>query len=136
MHNNSNLRRLVSILLFLSASGPVAATEVEVVFTSFRVAKDGGWQVRTTLYHQDSGWDHYADAWRVVGEDGQVYGTRTLFHPHVDEQPFTRMLQGVHVPKDVEVVYLEAHDSVHGWSPRRVKVHMRINVGDQFEVIR
>ena len=44
-----------------------------------------------TVEHADEGWDHYADRWEVVSEDGKtVYGTRVLAHPHVNEQPFTR----------------------------------------------
>ena len=42
-----------------------------------------------TVQHADTGWDHYADAWEVLAPDGTVLGTRTLLHPHTDEQPFT-----------------------------------------------
>jgi hypothetical protein len=37
----------------------------------------------------------YADAFRVMGNGGVVYGERTLFHDHASEQPFTRDLYGV-----------------------------------------
>lgn len=136
MHCKSMLYALFSILLFLGTSGPALASEVGVVYTSFRITRDGDWNVRTTLHHEDTGWDHYTDAWRVIGEDGHVYGTRTLLHPHVDEQPFTRTLGDVSIPKDVAIVYVEAHDSVHGWSPHRVKVYMHIDLGENFDVIR
>jgi len=43
-----------------------------------------------TLSHADTGWEDYADGWRVELEDGTVLGTRVLGHPHVNEQPFTR----------------------------------------------
>ena len=46
----------------------------------------------------DSGWDHYANRWEVLEPEGQVIATRTLLHPHVDEQPFTRSLSGIHIP--------------------------------------
>ena len=49
-------------------------------------------RLSVTLKHDDSGWEHYADLWQVVSESGQVLGTRTLLHPHVEEQPFTRDL--------------------------------------------
>ncbi|MEM1300504.1 MAG: hypothetical protein AAGH68_14620 [Pseudomonadota bacterium] len=76
----------------------------------------GSWRFDVTLKHGDTGWEHYADAWRVVGPDGTVYGTRTLYHPHVDEQPFTRSLSGVAIPGAVTTVQVQARDSVHGWN--------------------
>ena len=45
------------------------------------------WRFAVTLKHADSGWDHYADRWRVVDADGRVLGERVLLHPHVHEQP-------------------------------------------------
>lgn len=84
-----------------------------------------GWLFNVTLKHADTGWDHYADAWRVVTKDGKELGTRTLFHPHVDEQPFTRSLRDVKIPSDASEVYVEAHDKVHGWSKQRFKVKIR-----------
>lgn len=89
-----------------------------------------------TLRHSDTGWDHYADAWRVVTEDGSVIGTRTLYHPHVDEQPFTRSLSGLKLPADVTRVYVEAHDKVHGWSADRLEVDLNLTSGDRFKVER
>ncbi len=51
-----------------------------------------GTQISVTLSHGDTGWDHYADGWQVIGADDTVLGTRVLHHPHVNEQPFTRSL--------------------------------------------
>jgi hypothetical protein len=78
-----------------------------------------------TLKHGDTGWDHYADAWRVVSSDGKELGLRTLYHPHVDEQPFTRSLGNVKIPSQMDTVFVEAHDKVHGWSKQRYKVKLR-----------
>lgn len=80
------------------------------------------WRFAVTVAHGDTGWEHYADAWRIVGEDGTVYGTRPLAHPHVTEQPFTRSLSGVRIPDDVGVVLIEARDKVHGWSGERLEL--------------
>ena len=77
-----------------------------------------------TLRHADQGWDHYADAWRLVGEHGDVYGTRTLLHPHVDEQPFTRSLSGIVIPPGVTRVVIEAHDKLHGWAAGRMTLEV------------
>jgi hypothetical protein len=51
-------------------------------------------------------------------------GTRVLYHPHVDEQPFTRSLGGVRIPAEVTSVILRAHDSVHGAGGREVVVEL------------
>lgn len=62
----------------------------------------------------ETGWDKYADEFQVrVGD--QVLGTRTLLHPHVSEQPFTRALSDVVVPEDVMEVLISARDSVSGY---------------------
>ena len=124
----------LGLLMSIMQAGQVYAGEVEVVKTQFEY-RTGSWHVRTTLRHGDTGWPHYADAWRVVSEKGEDLGTRTLFHPHEQEQPFTRS-HTVHIPKGVNIVYVEAHDKVHGWSKNRVKVDLRKANGDRFEVKR
>ena len=75
---------------------------------------DGTFRFSVGLKHADTGWDHYANAWRVVAPDGTVLGERTLYHPHVDEQPFIRSLAGVAIPADVTEVEVIGVDSVHG----------------------
>ena len=91
-----------------------------------KATKSGGsWRFDVTVKHGDTGWDHYADAWRVVGPDGTVYGTRTLYHPHVDEQPFTRSLSGVNIPAGIGSVTVESHDSVHGWGGASATVTLK-----------
>jgi hypothetical protein len=57
----------------------------------------------------------YADAFRVVGRDGTVFGERTLWHDHADEQPFTRDLHRVVVPRAVRFVTIEARDKQYGY---------------------
>ncbi|MDH4050294.1 MAG: hypothetical protein OEU93_01865 [Rubrivivax sp.] len=57
----------------------------------------------------------YADAFRVMGPDGEVYGVRALLHDHAGEQPFTRDLYGVRIPPGVKRVTLQGRDRVHGW---------------------
>lgn len=83
------------------------------------------WVFHVTLKHADTGWEHYADAWRVVTKDGSVLGTRTLYHPHVGEQPFTRSLRDVKIPSDASEVFVEAHDKEHGWAKQKFTVKIR-----------
>lgn len=106
--------RIPLVLLALLASGPLAAGEADVVDAEVRATGGDTYRFTATVRHADEGWDHYADRWEVVGPDGDVLGTRTLHHPHVDEQPFTRSLSGVSVPAGVTRVTLRAGDSVHG----------------------
>ena len=83
---------------------------------------DDRYRFQVTLRHEDTGWDHFANAWEVLGPDGEILATRVLGHPHVNEQPFTRSLSGVKIPKDIKVVTLRARDLVHGYGGRTLKV--------------
>ena len=122
---------LLTVLGGLSA--PALSNEVEIVETVFE--KEGGsWTVHTTLRHEDSGWDHYADRWRVVDEKGSLLGERVLFHPHETEQPFTRSQSGILIQPGTTIVYVEAHDKVHGWSRHRVRVDLRRDRGSRYQV--
>lgn len=76
---------------------------------------DAGFTVSATVRSTDRGWDKYADVWQVRGPDGVVLGERVLTHPHETEQPFTRSLAGVRIPREVTEVVLAAHDLVAGY---------------------
>lgn len=82
------------------------------------------WSFSVTLSHGDTGWNDYADGWRVVLEDGTVLGTRTLLHPHVNEQPFTRSLSNIDIPEDVSTVFVEASTNVTGWDSQRYEFNL------------
>ncbi len=74
------------------------------------------WRFDVTIRHPDTGWDDYADGWRVLDMQGNELGMRVLHHPHVDEQPFTRSLGGVVIPDGTTQVQIQARDKVGGWS--------------------
>ncbi len=137
----TSIRQSVGLagIMLVSLSGVSAAAlagDVEIVHASFLHSGGGDWSIDVTLRHADTSWEHYADAWRVVAGDAEVLGTRTLYHPHVNEQPFTRSLGGVAIPADMTTVYIEAHDKIHGWSPQRVQVNLDMSKGDRFKVSR
>ena len=73
----------------------------------------------------------YADAFRVMGQDGKVFGVRELLHDHAGEQPFTRELYGVAIPAGVQAVTVQGRDRKHGWGgtarPRTPLFAMRLN---------
>ncbi len=104
---------------------------------------EGTWTFRVTVEHPDTGWDDYADGWDVVTPDGNVLKpdpdadfTRTLLHPHVDEQPFTRGQSGIVIPEEVTEVRVRAHDIVDGYGGKEVIVHLTESSGPGFEVER
>lgn len=113
----------ICLMILLSAatvvSGPADVESVEI-----SKIDAGTYRFRVTVRHADEGWDHYADRWEVMTPDGKVLATRILHHPHVDEQPFTRELDGVSIPSSITEVVVRAHDSVHGLSGGTRKVHL------------
>ncbi|MEM0945173.1 MAG: hypothetical protein AAGI70_14645 [Pseudomonadota bacterium] len=110
-------------LASLVAAGTAFAGEADVLEVKATQGANG-WRFDVTVAHADTGWDHYADAWRIVAPDGTVLGTRTLHHPHVNEQPFTRSLSGVQIPEGIDEVIVEAHDNVDGWGGAQVTVSL------------
>ena len=93
---------------------PALADPAQVIDASAR-ASGSGWTVSVTIAHGDTGWEDYADGWRVEAPDGTVLGTRVLYHPHVEEQPFTRSLSGVEIPADMAEVVIRARTNTDGW---------------------
>lgn len=113
----NHLMRTVAGLAALAVCflGPVPAYAGEADVVGVKIVKEGTGTYRfdVTVKHGDEGWNHYANRWDVVGPEGTVLGSRVLAHPHENEQPFTRSLQGVKIPEGVEQVTVRAHDSVH-----------------------
>ena len=103
---------------------PVYAGEADVVDVRASKSSSATYSFDVTVLHADTGWDHYADKWEVLGPDGKVLGTRVLMHPHVNELPFTRSLSGVQIPPGVTSVTVRAHDKVHGWGGKTMSVDL------------
>ncbi|KJZ19565.1 hypothetical protein [Loktanella sp. S4079] len=81
-----------------------------------------GDQVSVTILHPDTGWDHYADGWEVLDAAGNRIGFRELFHPHVDEQPFTRSQSGIMIPQGATSIFIRTRCNVDGWSEELFEV--------------
>jgi hypothetical protein len=113
--------RNLSLLLTILAL-PAFAEPAKVDQVSMRQSADGTWRFDVTLSHPDTGWDHYADAWRILSMEGQQLGIRELAHPHVTEQPFTRSLSGVRIPVGTTRVQIQARDHPGGWNPETKEV--------------
>lgn len=108
--------RCSTTLLAAALGANVAGADPAMVEGVEASATAGTWRFSVTLRHGDTGWDDYADGWRVEALDGTVLGYRKLFHPHVEEQPFTRSLQDVPIPHGTRTVAIRARTSTEGWS--------------------
>ena len=105
----------IAVVFATVAAAPAWAGEADVI--SVTVAETGTriYRFDVTVRHEDSGWDHYADRWEVLAPDGRILATRKLLHPHENEQPFTRSLSRVRIPRDIVSATVRAHDNVHGY---------------------
>ena len=119
---NKYLNRYLLAGFFLFTASLVSANEVEVVDVKVMQSSDKTWRFSVTLKHDDKGWDHYANEWQIIAPDNKILGTRTLYHPHVNEQPFTRSLNRVKIPDDIKTVRVIAKDTVHGLSTQAAEL--------------
>jgi len=116
---------MFGLSLFFTVSS--MANEVEIVKVKATQSSDKTWRFDVTLKHDDKGWDHYANEWQVIAPDNKILATRTLYHPHVKEQPFTRSIFGVKIPSELTTVRIIAKDLVHGLSDKLMKVNLKTN---------
>lgn len=106
------MRYLIPLLLLAT---PLLADPPTV--ESVEAQRNGdSWTFAVTLSHPDTGWEHYADGWRVELENGVVLATRVLAHPHETEQPFTRTQSGIAIPEGTARVVIRASCLIEGWS--------------------
>ncbi len=111
-----------SFLVSTSAATFATAGEADVVKVGIAAESGGAYRFRVTVRHNDEGWEHYADAWEVIGKDGTIYATRVLAHPHENEQPFTRNKSGIQIPDGINTVIVRAHDKVHAYGGKTMEV--------------
>lgn len=109
----------------MALAGMAWAGKADVLAVEVTRTAPGTFSFDVTVRHADTGWKHYANKWEVVGPDGTVFGTRVLYHPHETEQPFTRSLSGVRIPKSVQQVTVRAFDSQHGSGGKSVTVELK-----------
>lgn len=97
--------------------------------------KSGSWCFHVTVRHNDEGWEHYADAWQVTDDRGVILGERVLFHPHVNEQPFTRSLCGVKVPVTTKYLRVRAKCNQHGFGGKEVDIDLSTASGEDYVIV-
>ncbi len=110
----------------LSQPAPSAQQHPDVLQATVRPSSGtpGRWDFEVTMSSPYDSQERYADAFRVRGNGGTVYGVRTLWHDHADEQPFTRDLQGVAIPAGVRTVTVQGRDQRHGWGGKTLQVDL------------
>ena len=96
----------------------------DVLDVDVTIESSGTYRFDVTMSSPYDSVERYADAWRVVGHDGTVYGERILLHDHATEQPFTRSLANVSVPDGVDTVIIEGRDLVYGWGGDTIEVQL------------
>lgn len=127
------MRHSLLFLAFLAvafgfATTPVRAADVvqqkypNVLAAQVRMAGADRFDFDVTVSSPYDSPQRYADAFRVMGRDGTVYGVRTLFHDHAGEQPFTRDLYGVKIPPAVRGVTVQARDQRFGYGGRAIEI--------------
>ncbi|MFL4469245.1 hypothetical protein ACERZ8_04925 [Tateyamaria armeniaca] len=112
------------VLALLIAASPALAEDPVIEDVAVTRTAPETYRFSVTIRHPDTGWDHYADGWRVLDMNGNELGMRVLFHPHVDEQPFTRSLDGVKIPAGTGQVQVQARDLPAGWNEGTVIVDL------------
>lgn len=93
----------------------------DVVEVELTPVGDDRFEVTATLSSPYDSPERYADAWRVLDENGDELGVRELAHDHASEQPFTRS-EVVTIPADVDEVTVEGRDQVSGYGGETVTV--------------
>ena len=117
--------QVLILFLLILFSRICFASEVEIVKVNAEMTSAQKYNISVTLKHADEGWEHYANAWRVYSPDGELIGERVLHHPHVKEQPFTRNLLGVSIPKELKEVTIVAVCSKTGESIKSYVLKLR-----------
>ena len=115
----------VSIIIVMGSlvfASLVSADPADVTNVHVERYASGRYSFAVTVNHPDEGWDHYADGFEVLGAKGERLTRRILRHPHVDEQPFTRIRGGVRLPETVGAVTVRARCSVDGFVGKKVGV--------------
>ncbi len=113
-HVGKILFAVITLVTMIATAAPGQAGQASVLDATAVANQDGTYGFNATVSHADEGWQHYANKWDVLDAEGNVIATRVLYHPHVNEQPFTRSLGRVEVPIGVTRVIIRASDNVHG----------------------
>ena len=117
--------------------------DADVIFVKAEDHGAKGWTFHVTVEHPDTGWGDYCNGWDVVTDKGQVLKhqegdpfTRLLFHPHENEQPFTRSESRLQIPDGTLFLTVRAHDLIHGFGGKEIKIILDSEKGEGYEILR
>ncbi len=117
--------RILIVCLLMLSSCICIASDAKIIKVKAEKTPAQKFNISVTLEHEDEGWEHYSNAWRVYLPAGELIGERVLHHPHVDEQPFTRTLLGLSIPSELSKVIIVAVCSKTGESKNRYTLKLR-----------
>ena len=136
------MRILLVLWLFTST---VFATEsnveesfdkAQVTFVSAAQQFDGSWCFKVSVRHNDEDWEHYADGWDILDASHNILWEKTLTHPHVYEQPFTRRLCDIKIPPKIQKLVVRAKCNRHSYGDKTITVDLTNPKGIGYEVKR
>ncbi len=121
----------------------IPEADATVVFVRASETAPNVWTFEVTLCHPDEGEAHFLNGWDVVLPDNTVLKvatgdpfTQMLAYAADRAEPLTSSQAGLVLPAGTAVVYVQAHDTVHGYgNPVRVEVGIH-GRGDRTEVNR
>ena len=96
----------ISLISLLFVANNIFANEVKIVDVKASCDDNKICSFNVMLKHDDKGWNHFANKWEIYTPDNKLLATRTLHHPHVNEQPFTRGISSVKIPKGLDRVLI------------------------------
>lgn len=132
-HRKSNLiRHIASVVLAIAAAhASIALAQVDgasgrrypdVISVKVRASGSDRFDFDVTISSPYDSPQRYADGFRAMSVDGHVFGERKLLHDHADEQPFTRDLYGVSIPRTIRFVVVQARDQKYGYGGRTARI--------------
>lgn len=128
MNHKRNLTLFPALMLTAAAALVSAETDTQrypdVIAVDVYEAGTNRYSFDVTISSPYDSPERYADAFRVVGPDGETLGVRELLHHHADEQPFTRSLVSVAVPEGVQSVTVEGRDLEYGYGGETMEVDL------------
>jgi hypothetical protein len=116
--------RISLFTLFVFLPLTVFSGEADVINAEVEHTGGNFYRFSVTVQHDDEGWEHFAKAWEVLDQEGNILGVRILMHPHVNEQPFTRS-QTISIPKNVNQVTIRAYDLVHQFGGKELSIDIK-----------
>ena len=91
---------LLTASAFLLPANASWAGQASVMDATVHANNNGTYAILATTFHKDEGLERYVYKFEVLDISEKVLATRVLFHPYVDERPFTRSIGNVTVPVD------------------------------------